>query len=93
MAVNHQICQVFYYQSFCQTVIPTIGWHICCQHVVMSQKYTINSPVAVPSLVMTVITISVGKGLVSTMVYINDSWCSKICNDDLLKHTLDAKSK
>ena len=67
--------------------------YVYCQHAVVSQKYTINSPVAVPSLVMSVIIVSVGEGLVSTIVSINDRWCSKICNDDLLKHTLDAKSK
>ena len=58
-----------------------------------SLQYTkmMTSPVAVPSVVITVTMISVDDGLLSTIVCINDCWYSIRCDDELLKHIADTK--
>ena len=51
-----------------------------------------TSPVAVPSVVIIAVTmISIDDGLVSTIICINDCWCSIRCDDELLKHIVATK--
>ena len=58
-----------------------------------SLQYTkmMTSPVAVPSVIITVTMISIDNGLVNNIVCINDCWCSIRCDDELLKHIVATK--
>ena len=62
-----------------------------CMPVRMYVHTYITSPVAVPSVVITVTVISVDDGLVRFSVNINDPRSSFVETDDLLKHIIVAE--